>query len=716
MHHLTASRPLYFHADLVRTLSPRSVAVIGASARPRSFGFNTANNLDTYSGKVYLVNERYTEVGGRPCFPSIDALPETPDCAILAVPRPAVEQVLRDCAARGVGGAIVFASGYAEGGGEAGAADQQRLGELARETGMRIVGPNCVGVLNHSASLRMTFSPGMDISFPGTPGIGIASQSGGMGNAVAQVSRFGVSVSHMLAAGNSCDVDVADYVAYLAEDDSCSVIVCLLEGSSDPRRLIEAGEVARECNKPLIVCKIATSVAGVQAAMSHTGVLAGSNAAWEAAFRQMNAVVVDNLESLARTATFFLRVRRPSRGRAMVLASSGGFCTVAVDKAELFDVELTQPSDAMRAALGKVIPEFGSIGNPTDMTAQNTPESLRACYEAALAGDEYDTIVSPVTFASARAVDRVRDIDAVSGAAGKVACLVWTPAWINGPGFEEAVSCENLAAFLSMEDCLRTLGAWQKYERGREAHEQQAPSNRISIDREAREAAAGLLAGASGAAAMTERESKAVLSLYGLPMVTDRLVGSEEEAVAATREMGLPVVLKLEIDGLVHKTEAGGVILDLRSEADVRAGYAKLVQAVEAGGLTAGFKGLLIQPMVGKGLEIIAGARVDPLFGPTVVVGIGGTLVEILKDSTLDFAPLTLASAQAMLKRLRSHKLLTGVRGSAPVDELALSEVLCRLSEFIADHADQVAEVDINPLICAGDRILAVDALVVRNS
>jgi succinyl-CoA synthetase beta subunit len=215
---------------------------------------------------------------------------------------------------------------------------------------------------------------------------------------------------------------------------------------------------------------------------------------------------------------------------------------------------------------------------------------------------------------------------------------------------------------------------------------------------------------------MTERESKAVLSLYGLPMVADRLVGSEEDAVAAAREMGLPVVLKLEIDGLAHKTEAGGVILDLRSEADVRAGYAKLIQAVEAGGLTTGFMGVLVQPMVGKGLEIIAGARVDPLFGPTVVVGIGGTLVEVLKDSTLDFAPLTLASAQAMLKRLRSHKLLTGVRGSAPVDETALAEVLCRLSEFIADHADQVADVDINPLICAGDRILAVDALVVRNS
>jgi acetyl-CoA synthetase len=708
-------RPLYRNTDLARTVSPNSVVVVGASARPGSFGHNTIRNLNGYQGTVYLVNERYPEIDGRPCYPSIDALPETPDCAILAVPRDSVESVLRECAARGIGGAVVFASGYAESGIAEQAADQERLSDLAKETGLRIIGPNCVGVLNHSAALRMTFAGGMDVSFSGVPGIGIASQSGGMGNAVAQMSRWGVPVSHMLAAGNSCDVDVADYVAYLAEEDSCAVIVCLIEGLSNPRRLIEAGEVARVHNKPLIVCKIATSAAGAEAAMSHTGVLAGSNAAWEAAFRQINAVVVDNLESLARTATFFLKVGRPSRGRAMVLASSGGFCTVAVDKAELFGVALDQPSQEMARQLEALIPAFGNVGNPTDMTAQWTPESLRACYDAVLAGEEYDTIVSPVTFASPRTADRVNQIDAAARAAGKVACLVWTPAWVNGPGFEEATTAANLAVFLSMEECFRALAAWQTFERRTEEFRRQVPSPRTEIPEHQRVAAGEMLRSAGGPVAMSERDSKALLRFYDLPMIADKLALSVDDAVAAANAMGLPVVLKLEIDGLAHKTEAGGVILDVRTEADVRQAYEKLIQAVETAGLREGFRGVSVQPMASKGIEIIAGVRIDAQFGPMIAVGIGGTFVEVLQDSAVEFAPLTLATAEAMLKRLRGYKLLTGVRGTRPVDQAALARVLCNLSEFAIDHADRITEVDINPLICAHDGIVAVDALVVRS-
>lgn len=709
-----ATRPLYRHSDLVRTLAPTSVAVIGASARAGSFGHNTVANLTGYAGVVMPVNEKYTDIAGYPCFPSIAALPQTPDCAIVAVPRPAVEQVLLDCAARGVGGAVVFASGYAESGIAERIADQERLNAIARETGLRIVGPNCVGILNATASLKMSFSTGMDATFAGVPGIGIASQSGGMGSAVAQVSRFGIPVSHMMAAGNSCDVDVADYVSFLAEDPNCAVIVCLLEGMSDPRRLIEAGMVAQANDKPLIVCKIATSTAGIEAAMSHTGVLAGSNAAYAAAFRQMNAIVVDNLESLARTATFMLKVRKPSRGRAMVLASSGGFCTVAVDKAELYGVELTPPSEDLRQQIEAVIPEFGRAGNPTDMTAQTTQDGIKACYELVLSSDEYDTVVSPVTFAAERSVGRVKNIDEAARKAGKVACLVWATAWTNGPGFQEAASCANLAPFLSMEECFRTLAAWQGYERRRNEMRAERGSSRVAISVGQREGAGELLLQEGGSAAMTERASKSVLRHYGLPMVEEKLARSADEAAAAADALGYPTVLKMEIDGLAHKTEAGGVVLDLRTEADVRAAYERLVQAVEAQGLREGFKGVLVQPMVGKGLEIIAGVRVDPQFGPTVMVGIGGTFVEVLQDSVVDFAPLTLARAESMVNRLRSQKLLDGARGAPPINRRVLADVLCRLSEFAADHADRIVEVDINPLLCAADRVIAVDALVVR--
>lgn len=702
-------RPLYHHSHLARTIAPQSIAVVGASPRAGSFGHQTVANLEAFPGRVYAVNEKYTEVAGRKCYPSLADLPETPNCVIVAVGRDAVEPVVRDCAARGVGGVVVFAAGYAETGEPERKAHQQSLADLARETGLRIVGPNCVGLLNRSAHLVMSFSNLGDVRQPLPRGVGIASQSGSMANAVLQAVHQGLPISHMLAGGNSCDVDVADFVAYLAEDDACGVIVCLFEGLSDPQRLVEAGELAKARGKPLIVCKIATSEAGRSAALSHTGVLAGSNALYDAAFRRMNAIVVEDLEALAHTAAFFLKA--PTRSNVAVLASSGGSCTVAVDKSEKYGVHLKPLSAALRQELVTILPEFANPGNPCDMTAQWTVESSRACYEAMLRGDEYDALVFPYTFASERNTLRIAGLAEAAQRHGKLACLVWTTAWSDGPGWKEAAAAQNVVVFRSMEDCFRTLGAWQAWQRALQERQGASASPRVAIDAAARKRAGDLLKQSVGAGTtISERASKAILREYGIPMVGDWLVGSEEEAVSAAREFGLPVVLKLDVEGLAHKTEAGGVLLDLRSEAEVRQGYARLVAAAAAAG--GHFNGVLVQPMVGKGVEVIAGVRIDAQFGPTVMVGLGGILVEVLQDSAVDFAPLTLAQAEAMIGRLRAQKMLAGARGAPPVDRRALAEVLCRLSEFAADHAGSLQEVDINPLICRGSDIVAVDALI----
>jgi len=654
-------------------------------------------------------------------------LPETPDCAIVTVPRSAVEPVVRECAERGISGAVIFASGYAESGLPERRAEQERLSQIARATGLRIVGPNCVGILNYAESLIITFSfggigktdTGMDSAPAQRGAVGIASQSGAMGNAVAQASHLGLPVSHMLTAGNSCDVDVADYVAYLAEDDHCQVIICLFEGLASPQRLIEAGKLAEARGKPLIVCKIASSAAGADSALSHTGVLAGSQAAYAAAFRRMNAVVVDNLEDLAPTAAYFLKTRRqalrkPLRGRVAVLAASGGFCTVGVDKAEQYGVELHPPSERTAQALAKIVPEFGRVGNPCDMTAQNTPDSIRACCDALLAGDEYDALVVPFTFATERHIQRIQGYDEIARRHSKLVNLVWTSAWRGGPGWKEATAGANLSLFSSMDECFRTLAAWQAHEHGRDESVQAEGSPRATLEPQGRAAAAKLLGEHGARRLLTERASKAVLRHYGIPVVEERLARSPDEAVNAAKELGLPVVLKLEVEGLGHKTEAGGVLLDLRDETQVREAYAKLLLAVEQQRLSERFAGVLVQPMIRGGVELIAGARIDPQFGPTVMVGLGGTLVELMKDSVAELAPITQAQASAMLRRLRGYKLLTGLRGAPAVDQAALADALCRLSEFAVDQAQHIQEVDINPLVCSAERVVAVDALVVR--
>jgi len=713
---MTASeiRPAYGHDELARVIAPRTIAVVGASPTSGSFGFNAAANLKNFDGRVLLVNPRYQEINGVPCYPDIAALPETPDCAVLAVNRDLAEPVLRQCAERRVGGAIMFASGYAETGRPEYQAAQARVAAIAAESGVRVIGPNCIGLMNYSRGLVVSFTSGLDTTRPSAPAIGIASQSGAMGNAVVQASRMGVPFSHLLTAGNSCDVDTADYVSYLAEDPMCAVIVCIFEGLRSPLRLLQAAERANRNGKPLIVCKIATSEKGAASALSHTGALAGGPEIYQALFQRMGAVVVDNLEELAETAAFFLKAKRPPTGGAALLAASGGFCVVGVDKAEAFQVPMPAPSAPTADKVRSLIPEFGLVGNPCDMTAQNSPETVKACYDAFLSDPGYDTLVFPYTYAWDRGITRIQDLDEVAGRRDKVACLPWNTAWTTGPGMKEAQQTRNVAVFRSMETCFRTLGAWYRraaWQQAWQARSQQAAARRS--DPAARDAAAALIAGAEGGA-LTEAAAKAVLRHYGVPVVEERVARSADEAEAAARAMGLPVAMKILSPDILHKTEAGVVRLGVQQPEDVRAVFAELMATAQAIEPAPRIEGVLVQPMIARGTEIVIGARVDPLFGPLVLVGLGGILVELLRDSVVELAPVSLPTARAMLERLKGYKLLTGFRGGAAVDLERLAEAICRVSELASDQRERIAEVDVNPLICFPDRAVAVDALIVK--
>ena len=694
-------------------LNPRSIAIVGASPREGSFGERMLNNLGAYDGRLYLVNAKYQELAGRPCYPTLAALPEAPDCVAVTVPREAAEPVVREAATVGAGGVILFASGYAETGKPERCAEQSRLTTIARESGLRIIGPNCLGIGNYLRRARITFS-----EYPEPPervppwAVGIASQSGALSQSLAQSMEIGVAVSHVFSAGNQCDVDVADLVAYLATEERCRAIACVFEGMADPARLLEAAELAWQADKPLIIFKIATGELGAQAAVSHTGTFAGSNAAYRAAFERAGAVVVENFEGVIEAAAFFAKAPPPRARGVAVAATSGGAGIMAADKAEEHDVPLPQPSDRVRAVLESHIPDFGSARNPCDVTAQvvNNPASLWACGEALLSDDAYGALVIPQPVAFPLHVPRIGAFSELSRRHGKVACNVTISGWLQGPGTLEAEADERVAQFRSMDRCFATLAAWHR------RHERRQSGARTlqrysSVDARARATA---LLRSSPHAALTEREAKSVLAIYGVPVVAEVLVDSAEEAVSAAERLGFPVALKVESADLPHKTEAGVIRLNLRSADEVRAAFDAVLSKARRVVPAPHIQGVLVQPMIPAGVEIMVGARVDPQLGPLVVVGLGGVWVELLKDTALELAPIARTEALAMLRRLKAARLLQGFRGSAPINLDRLAEIICRIGELAADHRDAIAEIDVNPLICHAERIIAVDALIVK--
>ena len=704
-----ADRPLYTHPQLRRLLDPQSVALVGASERAGSFGNRVAANMAGFRGRLHLVNARYPRIGDQPCHPSLAALPEVPDCVVLAVARETVEPVLAEAVALGVGGAIVFASGYAETAKPERAAAQARLQALARSRGMPIIGPNCLGIVNYLSGAAMTFSAVPRQASVAPHAIGVISQSGALGFALALAAEHGTSVSHVLTSGNSCDVDMADYVAYLAEDPACRAIACLFEGMASPRRLLDAALLAAERGKVVVAHKIAVGESGAAAALSHTGSLAGSDAAYRAAFARAGIVVVDQFEALVETAAFFAKAPAPRACGVAVVAASGGAAIMAADKAEIHGVPLPQPGAATRAVLEARIPEFGSPRNPCDVTAQvlTDPESLNACAGALLADPAYAALVVPSVYAYEPVIKRIVAFDALAASAGKFVCSIWTNEHLEGPGTREAETAAHSALFRSTDRCFATLAAWLARP---QAPRGLAPAERL-VAAAARDEVARAFAEDADDAIIGEARAKALLARYGIPMVAEARATDAESAAAAAARLGFPVAVKVHAAALAHKTEIGGVRLGLADAGAVRAATAAVLAAAARAGV--GGAAVLVQKMIPDGLEIMLGARVDPLFGPLVVVGLGGIFVELLHDSVVDLAPVSVAGARAMLARLRAARLLDGFRGAPAVDRDRLAGIIARFSEFAADHAGRYREIDLNPLIAAAGEIVAVDALIV---
>jgi acyl-CoA synthetase (NDP forming) len=714
---ITESRTrLYSRTELQRLIAPRNVAIVGASTRKGSFGERVIMNMGAFGGPIYPVTASgHDTICGLPAYPSLAALPEVPDCAVLVVPRDAVEACVMDCARAGVGGAIVFASGFAETGKELGRDLQARLARIAGETGLRIVGPNCMGMANYAQQALMSFSAYHPQPALGPAAIGVASQSGAMSFSLGEAVKCGTSFSHLLSTGNMCDVDVADLVAYLCDEPACRAIVCVFEGMRDPMRLAAAAEMAWKANKPLIIHKIANGTQGAAAAVSHTGSLAGSNAAYRAMFERTGAVMAERFEDIIEMAAFFAKVPRGALPDGVaVLSPSGGAAIMAADFAEVHGVCLPQPGARARAVLEQRIPEFGSARNPCDVTAQvvNDPDSLGACAEALMEDSSFGTVVLAQPQAYALAAARVSMLGELARASSKMACNVLVSQWRDGPGALETEIHPHVALFRSMDRCFATVAAWQQREQRRawETEPEWQPSGRWPDA--ARAVAAALRATTSKV--IVESEAKRMLAAYGVTVSREQLVHSAENAVQAATGLGYPVALKVESEQLPHKTEAGVIRLNLADAAAVEAAYLAVMAAAERAGPQVEIRGVLIQQMIPPGLEMMIGGRVDAMFGPMVVVGFGGVLVELLNDTQAAIAPISPAQAMRLLQRLRGHRLFDGYRGGAPVDLGQLAALVSQVSVFIADQRETLGEIDINPVICSGAKLVAVDALIVR--
>ncbi len=707
-----SNRSVYGRRELRRLIEPESIAIAGISATIGSFGQRTRANLGHYGGRIYGVNPKYNEIHGIACFSKLIELPESPDLVVVAVPRERVEDVLEDCIAARAGGVIVYASGFAETGRPERAAQQNRIVARARAAGLPLVGPNCIGMINNLSRAGAIFQANYDKTPHLLSGVGIVSQSGAIGYTMVQASERGGGFSHYFTTGNSGDVDVCDFVSYLVEAPECRAIVCLFEGLPDGRRLIAAGEKARAAGKPVIAYKMTSGDASAVAALSHTGNLAGSDAAYAAAFERTGIIAVDDLDIAYETASFLAKTPRPVARGVAAIVTSGGAGVIAAERAEHYGVPMPQPGPAAQAILDARLPEFGTKRNPADVTAQvlTDPESFSVCFRAMLDDPAYGAAILPVVTAVPDITPkRHLALAELAKTTEKPICLVWMTAWLQGPGSEIAERDPRLVVFRSMDRCMRALSLWHKWA-------DIVATPRVETPRltgAAEQAKARQLLAAAGER-LSEREAKTILAAYGVPVPPEKTARSAAEAAVAADLLGYPVAVKIESPDIAHKTEAGVVRLGLRDGAAVARAFGEVMDAAARLVDRPRIGGVSVQRMAPAGIELVVGARVDPQFGPLVVAGSGGILVELLGDSVAALAPIGAAEALDLVRQLKGYRLLAGFRGRPAVALDRVAELIARVSEFAADHAGQIAEIDINPVICDAQGVTAVDALFVR--
>lgn len=696
---------------LDRLLSPRSIAMVGASNSPTRIGGTVfANLIRAFPGPVHPVHPKDPVVQGRTAYRSVTELPEAVDLAVIAVPAPAVVDVIAQCAERGIGGATVITSGFAEAGPD-GAALQERLTEAARSTGVRIIGPNCIGYMNAAGGVMANFMVTVDEPLPQPGPVALVSQSGGFGSYITNKAVLtGLRLGWFVSTGNESDVNVAGVLRHLVERPEVGVLLSFVETLRDPEVFIDTARRAAELDKPLVLLKAGRSDEAARAALSHTASIVGSARALDAVCRQYGVFVASTMEELLDLGMIFQDGRRATGNRVVVMTSSGGAGVLLADEASRAGLRLpVLPDEEQRTlAADMPVPFYGSTANPVDTTAQTTamPGAYRKVLFSVAASPSAD-LVAAVTWARpGPSNDAIIEMHAATK----------KPVAILSTALSEQFQVAGVPTYTDPRRAMVALAALARQSAARPS----TPDPRTPIAdgdrvRRVRALVSDALAGApegGGDVALLESTGKRILAEYAIPVTNEELVHDVDAAIAAAGRIGGAVALKVMSYQVPHKTEAGAVRLGLRGPDAIRDGYRQILASVAARVPDAAVAGVLVQEMVPARLELTCGVQRDPVFGPIVAVGLGGILVEVLDEAALLRPPFDLDAAHRALADLLGGRLVRGRRGLTDAEQAALARTMVGLGE-LARELESVAEVDVNPLRIADGAVRAADALVV---
>jgi len=694
--------------------APASIALIGASRDQEKIPGRLLAMLrkNEFPGKIYPINPNYDAIDGLACFRSIAEIAAPIDVAVIIIPARGVLAALQQCADAHVKNAVIISSGFAEEGGDS-AAMQDEIAALARRTGMRISGPNAEGFFSDRQRVAATFSPAVDIRPGETPllattkRIGVVAQSGGIGFAyLNRAKALGIAVSHVVSTGNESDLGAGEFLDYLVQDASTDVIMLFIEGIRDVEKFLAAAQRAAEMKKPVIVTKVGRTGAGERAAASHTASMAGWSAAYDAVFAKYGFIVSNDLDEAMSIAAVFASNPRPKGDRVAVLTVSGGAGIWGADTAALQGLQVPELSAAIQQEIMALLPSYGSARNPIDVTAQGVHSGgLQRSIDLLSTSDEVDAILVVLSLSSeTRMPFREAELKPVLQAQHKPV-VFYSYTWPSDFARRELArsGVVVLSGLTHAGTALRRLVDYARF----------APPARAQAARMPDHGLSAYLA----SPVLSEADSKALLRAAGIVLPDEVLVTEKSELDAAIARAGLPLVMKIQSADIPHKSEVGGVRLNITTKGEVFLAYEALLANVRKARPDARIQGMLVGPMAKKGIEIIIGTLQDATFGPMVMVGLGGITTELFRDVVYRPAPVSVAEAAGMLDALKAAPLLHGFRGAPKADVTALAELIAQLSVVAARLRDAVAEIELNPVLVhpEGRGVTIVDALVVRH-
>ncbi|HXV79177.1 MAG TPA: GNAT family N-acetyltransferase [Candidatus Binatia bacterium] len=703
-------------ASLRSFFRPRSVAVIGASRNPNSIGARLLNALVSsgFQGSIYPINPNASTIASLPSYPSMQALPQDPDLAVITVPPTAVLGVIDDCAARGVKSVVVITAGFAEIGPQ-GRELQQKLVERARGYGMRIIGPNCLGLLNAEPAVRLnaSFAP----HFPPSGQVAFCSQSGALGLAIIALARERqLGLSSFVSVGNKADVSGNDLLQYWEEDKGTHVILLYLESFGNPRRF---ARIARRVGlrKPIVALKAGRTGAGLRAASSHTAALAASDVAVEALFHQTGVTRAETIDEMFDVALALDAQPLPKGRRVGILTNAGGLGILCADSCEANGLMVQPLQEKTMSRLRQFLPATASIKNPVDMIAAAGADEFRQAVEILLSVDEIDSLIvlaidvglADMVGVTAGICKGVTEARMLHGAGKTVLVSIMDEKMGRKP---ISVNDERLPNYAFPENAARVLGKLANYSEWRSQREGMIPEFN-DIDTGAARAICQSALAKQGDGWLSAETVRRVLAAMALPLPDGGFCRTVDEAVGVASRLGFPVAVKLASRQIVHKTDAGGVRLNLQDESAVRQAFTEIQNRLAQDGKLEMMDGVVIQPMISGGVELMVGVTQDPSFGPLLGFGLGGIHVEILKDVSFRVAPITDRDAREMIRSLKGYRLLEGYRGHPSADIAAIETLLLRVSRLV-EEVPEIAELDLNPVMALppGQGCLIVDARI----